>query len=90
MHGPGGRPLRRSPLPRPGRGKRHRYDLPAGQAICSNHRSRQIRQLLRDYVPFRITSPDPAQLQANIAQSELITNQLWSITEDLVRANPNF
>jgi hypothetical protein len=49
--------------------------------------SDQVRNLLRAYVPLRITVADPSQMQTNLAQAQQITNQVWSITEDLARAN---
>jgi hypothetical protein len=50
--------------------------------------SDQIRQLVRDYIPYRITASDPAQLQANIAHSQDLMNQIWAITQDFIAQNP--
>jgi hypothetical protein len=47
-----------------------------------------IREILREYVPLRIPPATAAQLQANIAQSNDLMNQAWTITEDLIRADP--
>ena len=47
----------------------------------------QIRAILREYVPLRITSSDPAQLQANIAQGRVLINQAWDITEAFISQN---
>jgi hypothetical protein len=49
--------------------------------------SDQVRELLRQYVPLRITVNDPEILQANIAASVKIQNDLWSITEQVARNN---
>jgi hypothetical protein len=49
----------------------------------------EIQNLLRVYVPLRISSPDPDQLAANYARSEEIHHQLWAQAEALVRETPN-
>jgi len=51
--------------------------------------SDQIRELLRQYVPLRITTADPVQLQDNINKSSAITDQIWAITQDIVTAYPD-
>lgn len=43
--------------------------------------SSEIRNLLREYVPLRISPPDEATLLANAQQSEALLLQMWSITE---------
>jgi hypothetical protein len=48
----------------------------------------QTRDLLRQYVPLRINTPDTARLQANFARSAQIQTQLWSIAEPLARDSP--
>jgi hypothetical protein len=44
--------------------------------------SSEIRNLLREYVPLRIAPSDRATLLANIQRSEVLLQQIWSITED--------
>lgn len=50
--------------------------------------SNEIRSLLREYVPLRIVTNDPEEVQLKIARSVEIHSRLWSITEVLARANP--
>jgi hypothetical protein len=50
--------------------------------------STEIRELLREYVPLRITVADRDQLQANYARSQEILAELWAEAEDLARATP--
>lgn len=50
--------------------------------------SDQIRELVREYVPYRVTSSDPRQLEANIARSQDLMNQIWGITQDFIAQNP--
>ena len=52
-------------------------------------RGEPMRELLREYLPLRITIPDSAQLAANLDQSMGLTDQMWTLTEDEARANPN-
>jgi len=47
--------------------------------------STQIRELLREYAPLRVATADRARLQANIEQSAVIGNQIWSIGEELAK-----
>jgi hypothetical protein len=47
--------------------------------------SEQARELLREYATLRVATNDQAALQANIARSEEIQAELWSIAETLVR-----
>lgn len=48
------------------------------------------QDLLREYVPLRIvTDADAAALQAGIARSVEIQNELWSIAADLARSTPD-
>jgi hypothetical protein len=51
--------------------------------------STDARELLREYVPLRITTADKAQLTANYARSVEIQNELWAQAEDLARATPS-
>ena len=51
--------------------------------------SSQIRVLLREYVPLRITTNDLEVVRRKIARSEEIHAKLWSITEELARAAPD-
>ena len=50
--------------------------------------SAEIRELLREYVPLRITVADRDQIQANYARSQEILGELWTIAEDLARGTP--
>ena len=47
-----------------------------------------IRKLLREYVPLRITVNDRTQYLANQEASIAILNQIWSKAEVVTRANP--
>lgn len=49
----------------------------------------QSRELLREYVPLRITTSDQARVFANITLSEEIHGELWVIAEDLARVTPD-
>jgi hypothetical protein len=49
----------------------------------------QVRELLREYAPLRISTNDPALLAANIERSEEIQAELWAIAEELVRTTEN-
>jgi uncharacterized membrane protein len=50
--------------------------------------SDQVQVLLRQYVPLRITPADPAQVQANIVNSQALMDQVWAITQDFISQNP--
>ncbi len=53
--------------------------------------SSRSRELLREYVPLRIVSPDTSatdEILELVQRSESITAELWSIAEDLARAEP--
>ena len=47
--------------------------------------SSQIRELLRQYVPLRITVTDSADIEADIAASTAIHTKLWAIAEEVAR-----
>ena len=48
--------------------------------------SSQIRELLRQYVPLRITVTDSTtDIQADIAQSVDIQNKIWAIAQDVAK-----
>jgi hypothetical protein len=47
--------------------------------------SSQIRELLRQYVPLRIVVTSAADLQADIARSVEIQNQIWAIAQEVAR-----
>ena len=47
--------------------------------------SSQIRALLRAYVPLRIVVTGSTDVQADIARSVEIQNQIWSIAQDVAR-----
>jgi hypothetical protein len=49
----------------------------------------QVRELLREYTPLRVSTADAATLEAQIARSLEIQTQLWAITEELVRTTEN-
>ena len=48
----------------------------------------QSRELLKEYVPLRIATADPEELAANLARSDEILNELWSIAEGLAKDEP--
>jgi hypothetical protein len=48
--------------------------------------SDQVRELFREYVPLRIVDPGD-DVQADIAKSLEIQNQIWAITEQVARDN---
>ena len=50
--------------------------------------SSEIRSLLREYVPLRIATDDPAALRAGIARSLELHSELWKRAEDLARSEP--
>jgi hypothetical protein len=50
--------------------------------------STDARELLREYVPLRITTADQAKLSANYARSVEIQDELWAQAEDLARTTP--
>lgn len=50
--------------------------------------STETRDLLRDYLPLRIVTNDLADVQARMAQSVELQNELWLIAEQLARATP--
>jgi hypothetical protein len=47
------------------------------------------RELLREYVPLRITTADREQLEANYARSAEIHGELWAMAEVLARQTPD-
>ena len=47
--------------------------------------SSEIRELLREYVPLRIVVTDSTDVEADIARSIEIHNELWAIAEDVAR-----
>lgn len=47
------------------------------------------RQLLKEYVPLRINTPDAAQRDANFSKSVAIQNSLWSIATQVATDQPN-
>jgi hypothetical protein len=50
--------------------------------------SREIRDLLREYVPLRIATNELEDFQAKIARSVELHAQLWSMAEELARTTP--
>ena len=48
-----------------------------------------IRKLLREYVPLRVTVKDRAQFLANQDASQAILNQIWQQAEAVALANPD-
>ena len=51
--------------------------------------SGEIRALLREYVPLRIATNDPVELEARIARSIELHSELWSRAEALARSAPD-
>jgi hypothetical protein len=49
----------------------------------------ESRELLREYVPLRISTSDRVKLAANIARSEEIHAELWSRAEAVARDHPS-
>jgi hypothetical protein len=49
-----------------------------------------IRDLLREYAPLRVNVPDDAEYQANYRAAQAIQGRLWSMTEELARAHPDW
>jgi hypothetical protein len=47
------------------------------------------RELIREYVPLRITTADRDQLAANYARSVEIQDELWAQAEELARTTPS-
>jgi hypothetical protein len=47
--------------------------------------SSQIRELLRGYVPLRITVTDNSDIASDIARSVAIQHRMWAIAEDVAR-----
>jgi hypothetical protein len=47
--------------------------------------SSQIRELLRQYVPLRIVVTDSTNLAADIARSQEILTELWTVAEEVAR-----
>jgi hypothetical protein len=47
--------------------------------------SSEIRTLLREYVPNRISSDDPARVAAGIARSEELHAELWVLAEEVAQ-----
>ena len=45
----------------------------------------EMRELLRQYLPLRIATSDPAQLQANIQRSAELHAQMWAIFAEVAR-----
>lgn len=50
--------------------------------------SSEIRNLLREYVPLRITTNDLADVRVKIARSVELHEKLWALAEELARATP--
>ena len=47
--------------------------------------STRIRNLLREYVPLRISTADRATLAANIKRSQEVLTEIWAVTEEVAR-----
>ncbi len=47
--------------------------------------SSEIRELLREYVPIRITVTDANDIQSDIDRSVVIQNQIWAIAQEVAR-----
>jgi hypothetical protein len=50
--------------------------------------ARDIRELLREYLPLRVTTDDREQYLRNLAASTKIQGQIWAMTEELAKAHP--
>ncbi len=46
----------------------------------------QMRELLREYLPLRISSGDTAEVRANIKASMGLHTEMWAIAEDVARS----
>src|SRR5262249_54566115 len=44
-----------------------------------------MRELLREYIPIRIRTSTSSDLQADIAKSEALLDQMWSIAEGVAK-----
>jgi hypothetical protein len=51
--------------------------------------STELQALLAEYVPLRIATSDPQQLQANIQRSEELHVEMWAIAEGVAREAGN-
>ena len=49
----------------------------------------ESRDLLREYVPLQVGTSDPVALAANVARSEAIHAQLWSMAEQVAHDQPS-
>jgi len=49
----------------------------------------QIQELLRQYAPLQVGTTDTAQLHQNIATSDDLEQQMWTITQDVARTGSN-
>lgn len=49
----------------------------------------QMRALLREYLPLRIATGDPSQLQANLQASRQLHAEMWAITAAVARSGHN-
>jgi hypothetical protein len=49
----------------------------------------QMRALLREYLPLRIATGDPSQLQANLQRSQELHAEMWAITAAVARSGHN-
>ena len=49
--------------------------------------SSQLRDLLVEYIPLRIATPNREELQANIDRSVELQQQMWGIAQDVAREN---
>jgi hypothetical protein len=50
----------------------------------------EIRDLLREYTPLRVNVADDAQYAANYQAAQAIQDRMWSKTEELARAHPDW
>lgn len=49
--------------------------------------SEQMQDLVREYVPLRVATNDRAQLDANIARSEELQDEMWAIATEVARTD---
>jgi len=49
----------------------------------------EMRELVRQYAPLRIAPSTVSQLQQNMAQSDVLLAEMWTIAEDVARTDGN-
>ena len=59
-----------------------------GRPTYLNQLPSRSQELLREYVPLRISTDDPDDLRVKVTRSVEIQAELWAIAVDLARATP--